>query len=90
MLNEIIRILGISSMSVLFVVAEPSILIKRWIFHKIYGERSYDSTFFWKLITCCLSSGFYIGLLFTRDIYLASIISITGELICRKINEFRL
>ena len=90
MLNEIIKILGISSMSVLFVVAEPSILIKKWIFHKIYRGKSYDSTFIWKLITCCLCSSFWIGLIFTRDIYLASIISITGELICRKINEFRL
>ena len=87
---EILEILGIACMSVLFVVAEPMIISKMMVFKMIYGKKDYTRSFVWKLITCCLCSGFWIGLVITHNIYTASIISIVSELIYKKINEFKL
>ncbi len=89
MLELLLLILGIASMSVLFVVAEPMIISKHMVFKMIF-KKNYESNFFWKLINCCLCSGFWIGLVITQDIYQASIISILSELIYKKINEFKL
>jgi len=89
MLELLLLILGIASMSVLFVVAEPLIISKHMVFKMIWGKKDYTNSFIWKLINCCLCSGFYIGLIFTQDIYQASIISILSELIYKKINEFK-
>lgn len=80
MLEEIIKIIGLASMSVLFVVSEPMILIKMWLFKGKEG-------LLWRMINCSKCCAFWIGLIFTRDIYLACIISILAELIYRKLNS---
>ena len=85
----VLTIIGISCVSVLFQASEPMIFIKRYMGLK---EEEYGTYSKWKkighrMIYCCLCSGFWIGLLLTQNILTASIISILGELIYKKINE---
>jgi hypothetical protein len=85
----ILTIIGISCVSVLFQASEPMILLKRYMGLK---EEEYMTYSKWKktihkLLYCCLCSGFWIGLILTQNILAASIISITGELIYKKIKD---
>ena len=79
----LIKIIGLSCMTYLFVNSEPLILIKRGLGFK--EEEYYDygkiKGFIYRLITCCLCSGFWIGLIFTLNIYEACVIAIISELI---------
>ncbi len=77
-------IIGLICLTHLFIVAEPSILIKRWLG---FREEEYDKMtptkrFIHKLITCHLCSGFWIGLL-TGNLFIAAIVSIGSELLCK-------
>lgn len=81
-----IEILGLTCITILFVESEPLILLKRYIG---FREEEYDTwsnkkRFIFRLITCCLCSGFWIGLI-TLNIYYAAIISVLSELIYKKI-----
>lgn len=79
-------IIWISCLSVLFVVAEPSILIKRWLgFKEEEMGKSKVKDFFTKLLYCAMCSGTWIGLILTMDISKAVIIGIVSELIYKKI-----
>lgn len=77
-------IIGLICLTHLFVVAEPSILIKRRLGFREeeYDKMSPTKRFIHKLITCHLCSGFWIGL-FTGNLFLAAIISIGSELLCK-------
>jgi hypothetical protein len=86
---EIIKLLGISAMSFLFVAAEPMILIKTWMFNYIY-KKDYTNLLIWKLINCALCSGFWIGLVITRDALSASIIAVIAEAIYQKLSSGKL
>lgn len=82
-----IEIIAIACLTVLFVVAEPMIILKR---HLGFKEEDYDKwskckRFVFRLITCCLCSGFWIGGLLTLNIYYAAMISILAEYIYKKI-----
>lgn len=80
---DLITILGISTMGILFVEAEPLIKIKRLLNFKDEDYFNYTESkkFLYRLITCVACSTFWIGLLITGNIYVASITSILGELI---------
>ena len=86
MWDIIYQIIWISCMSVLFVNAEPMILLKRQMGFKeeIIGTNPLRD-FFTKLLYCCMCSGLWIGLIFTLSFTQAVIISIVSELIDRKI-----
>jgi len=79
----ILSILGLASVSVLFVEAEPLIILKHKLFNKI---ENYQDKWFWRLINCVLCSGFWIGLAFTGDILTAAIVSVLAEVLYQKIN----
>jgi len=77
-----------SCLSVLFVVAEPIIMMKRYL-----GFREEDicgvypiRDFFTRLLYCAMCSGFWIALLFTFNISTAVIVSILAEYIHKKIS----
>ena len=88
-MTEIIKLLGISAMSFLFVAAEPMILIKTWMFNYIY-KKDYTNLLIWKLINCALCSAFWIGFAITRDILSASIIAVVAEGIYQKLSSGKL
>jgi hypothetical protein len=81
-----IEILGLTCLTILFVASEPLIILKRYIGFK---EEEYDNwdnkkRFIFRLITCALCSGFWIGII-SLSIYKAAIISVLSELIYKKI-----
>jgi hypothetical protein len=82
---NLFNILSISALTFLFIHAEPSILFKRFSGFKEenYNEYSNAKRMIYRLITCSLCSGFWIGLLFTFSIQQAAIISLTAEIIDR-------
>jgi hypothetical protein len=86
----IIKIIGLACLGVLWINAEPIIKLKRWIYRSIYSCSRFDHKWHWKLITCCMCSSFWIGLVVTGDLIVASIVSVLGELICRQLNSGRL
>ena len=86
---EIMKLLGLSAMSFLFVAAEPMIMIKTWLFNQIY-KKDYSYLLIWKLINCALCSGFWIGFAVTKDILSASIIAVLAELIYQKLSSGKL
>lgn len=81
-------IIWVSCLTLLFVNAEPMILIKRWMGFKeeLMGSNPLRD-YFTKLLYCCMCSGFFIGLVFTQNFQLACIISIVSELIDRKLKS---
>jgi len=79
----IINILGLASLSVIFVSAEPLIVLKHFSFKRI---RNYQDRWFWRLINCSLCSGFWIALAFTGDILTASTVAVLAEVLYQKIN----
>ena len=88
---EILTAVSISCISILFVVAEPIILFKRWIGFKEenYGEYNKITQFVYRLINCCMCSGFLIGLLLAPQLglqwYWIPIIPIMAELINKQL-----
>ena len=83
----VIEILGIIAINILLQVAEPIILIKRWIGFK---EEEYDEytkvwRFFHRLLYCCACLGFWAALAISFNIYIAAICSIASEWIYTKI-----
>ena len=82
----LIKILGLGALSFLFVTSTPTIMIRIWLFNKIYKGKYYESSLLWKLVTCCKCSSFWIGLIFTQDIFIASLVSVIGELIYIKLS----
>lgn len=87
----IITILGLASITNLWINSEPTTKLRYWLYNKIWGKcRDWSTTWHWKLINCALCSGFWIGLLVTWDIYLAAIISVCAEFICKKLTGGKL
>jgi len=84
-----IELIGLSCISVLFVVAEPMIMIKRYLGFKEeeYDNLSKNKRMLFRLLTCAMCISFWIGFIYTLSLYKASIISIISELIYRKIKE---
>lgn len=84
-----IYILALACLNVLFIVAEPILLMKRYIGFK---EEEFDSygpskRFVHKMIYCCLCSGFWISLAISQSIFIAAIASVLGEYIYKKTIE---
>jgi hypothetical protein len=83
-----ILLIKIAAISFLFVASEPMILLKRFLgfreekYH-IYGK---VKSFIYRMITCALCSGFWLGLIITGNIYDAALVSILAEIIY-KINQ---
>jgi hypothetical protein len=83
----IIEILGIIAINILFQIAEPIILLKRFMGFK---EEEYDKysklwRFIHRLLYCCACLGFWIALAISQSIYIAAICSIASEWIYTKI-----
>lgn len=69
-------------MSVLFINAEPMILIKRWMgFKEEEMGKNPLRDFFTKLLYCEQCSGFWIALVFTQNFQVSCIISIVSGII---------
>lgn len=88
-IKAMIYIFALACFNVLSIVAEPIILIKRYIGFK---EEEFDDygpikRFFHKMIYCCLCSGFWISLIISQNIFVAAMASILGEYIYKKITE---
>jgi hypothetical protein len=79
----IFKIIGLASLTVLFVASEPMIKFKHFL---LKGIKDYQDKWFWRLINCGLCSGFWIGLIFTGDILTAATISVLSEVLYQKIN----
>jgi hypothetical protein len=84
-----IYILALSCFNILFIAAEPIILLKRYIG---FREEEFDTykplkRFLHKMIYCCLCSGFWISLIISHNIFMAAIASVLGEYIYKKIIE---
>lgn len=79
----LITILGLASITNLWIYSEPTIRLRNLILGKHEG-------IFRRLLECAMCCGFWIGLAFTLNIYLAAIISITAEFICRNLGGGRL
>lgn len=83
----IIQILGIIAINILLQIAEPILLLKRWLGFK---EEEYDQytkhwRFIHRLLYCCACLGFWVGLAITWNIYIAAICSIASAWILEKI-----
>jgi predicted small integral membrane protein len=87
MFNEIVTIIGLACVGVLWINAEPMIRLRESIYRKIYGCKGWGDKWHYRLLSCCLCSSFWIGLLVTTNILYAAIISVLAELICRKLNS---
>lgn len=86
MFEMIFEIASIACLSVLFVIAEPMILIKRNMGFKEENIGSLKiKDIFTKLLYCSLCSGFWIGLIYTHNIFMACIISVLAEYIDKKL-----
>lgn len=94
--ETIMTILTIASVGVLFVVAEPMIIVKRLLGFKEenIGKQLYKNNwvnvskdFITKLLYCCQCSGFWITFIMTHDPVQAAIVSFFAELLGRKINN---
>ena len=77
----ILQILGIIAINILLQVAEPILLIKRWLGFK---EEEYDRytekwRFIHRLLYCCACLGFWVALAISWNIYIAAICSIASE-----------
>ena len=85
-MEEAIAIIGLACLSVLFVEAEPIVLIKRWLGLK---EEEFDSwgpkkRYIYKMLSCALCSGFWIGLL-SGSLPKAAIVAALAEIVAKKI-----
>jgi hypothetical protein len=76
-------IIGVACLSILFITAEPVTIVKRYLKFKEeeYFEMSKTRQFFHRLIYCPSCVGFWFGLFTSQDILVASIISITSDLL---------
>ena len=74
----ILQILGLASIGVLWINAEPTIRLRQ-----LYTRDDW----FMRLINCCLCSTFWIALIWTQNLYVAGISSVIAELVCRKLNS---
>ena len=75
-------VIWVSCLTLLFVNAEPMILIKRWMgFKEEEMGKNPLRDFFTKLLYCEQCSGFWIGWIFTQNFQLAVIISIVSGII---------
>lgn len=83
MWNDAITILGLASLTNLFIHSEPTTWLRFWIYNKIW-KKDYDSKWHFRLLNCALCSGFWIGLI-TGNLLYAGIISICAELISQKL-----
>lgn len=86
MFEIIVTILGLSCIGVLWINAEPTIRLREWVWYKIFGS-DYMNKWHWRLVSCAMCISFWLGLMVTTNLFYSSIISITAELICRKINS---
>lgn len=87
MWSYIISCIALACITFLFVNSEPTIILRDSIYKWFYGCYDYTSTLHWKLINCCLCSGFWIGFIYTGDLKQAAIISILSEYIDKKLND---
>ncbi len=83
----IITVLGLACLTNLWIHSEPTNKLRYWLYNKVKDK---DSLWHWRLINCALCTGFYVGLLFTWNLYLAAIVSVCAELICKKLTEGKL
>ena len=81
----VFNIIAIAAITYLFIESEPLILIKRFLGFKEenYNEYGKVKAFIYRLITCALCSGFYIGLIWTHSLQQSALISIVAEIITR-------
>jgi hypothetical protein len=88
-MNEIIEIIAIGCIGVLFVAAEPIILLKRYFGFKEerYDDMSKIMRFFHRMLSCALCSGFWIALALTQNLYWAAICSVLAEAIYKHIKS---
>lgn len=85
----LINIIGLACAAFLFASgAEPIQQIKAFFNLDNDAEfKNHIQYFFVKLLNCSLCSGFWIGIIFTHSILLASIISVLAEFITRQLNN---
>lgn len=89
-MKTIITILGLSALTNLWVQSYPTSVLRHKVYKSLYKEKDYTNKWHWMLIECTLCLGFWVGLIGTQDILLASIISITSEFICQKLSSGKL
>jgi hypothetical protein len=83
-MSVVITILGLASITNLWIHSEPSNHFRMWLYKDIKNK---DHKWHWRLINCSLCVGFWIGLIFTLDILLAALVSVSAEFICKKLTE---
>lgn len=78
----VITILGLASLTNLWLHSEPTNKLKHFLYKEVKDK---DNLWHWRLINCALCLGFWVGFLFTWDILLAALVSVSAEFICRKL-----
>lgn len=84
--GTVFNIIGFICLVVVFVTFEPLNKLRRE-----FEDEIEDDVFFYfcyKLLTCAKCAGLWFGLFFFWNIYIAAIISISSELIYRRIINF--
>lgn len=73
-----LEILGIASVGALWILSEPTIRFRNWLFKD-------SNDWFVRLCNCALCSTFWIGLGLSFDIYIAAIASVIAEFIVKNL-----
>lgn len=84
----LLNLIGLACIGVLWINAEPTIVLRNRIYKWWYGCREFDHKWHWKLINCALCISFWIGIIFTWSILQAAIISVLAEILHKKINKW--
>lgn len=88
-LKLILLLIGLSSLTVLFVESEPMVLLRRLLGFREEEYLQYGKIkqFIFRLLNCCLCSGFWIGLICTQSIVYAGIVSVISEYLNNKLKQ---
>jgi hypothetical protein len=76
----LLNLLGAACIGALWVNSEPTMALRELIFKD-------KQNWFRRLLECCFCISFWIGLAFTQDVMMASIVSVSAEIISRKLNS---
>jgi hypothetical protein len=84
MIWYLLTIFGLASITNLWLHSEPTNKIKHWLYKSVDKK---EELWHWRLINCALCTGFWLGLIVTWNLYLAAIIAVVAELICKKLTN---
>lgn len=79
-----LEIIALAAITNLWVLSEPTNNLRMWLYNDVKDK---EQKWHFRMLNCALCSGFWIGLLFTYNLYSAAIVSICAEFIYKKLTE---